>query len=130
MTCPYCDAEIELVTGEIIYPQRPDLHHRKFYLCIPCKAYVGCHPGSSRALGRLANSELRRWKQTAHSYFDPLWRMKMAKAGISKSKARDLANQWLADQMKIDVKKCHIGMFSIEECKRLVEVCEPFVKPK
>ena len=29
------------------------------YICKPCDAYVGVHKGTDKALGRLANKELR-----------------------------------------------------------------------
>lgn len=36
--CDYCDKPAELVTGAEVYPHRPDLHHKKFWLCKPCDA--------------------------------------------------------------------------------------------
>lgn len=41
--CPYCGSKTEYVDGTVIYPHRPDLANRKFYICRPCNAYVGCH---------------------------------------------------------------------------------------
>lgn len=114
--CDYCGKPARLVTGLVIYPHRPDLSHLRFWMCDPCSAYVGCHKNSDRhvPLGRLANAELRTWKQQAHSNFDPLWK--------SGEMSRRDAYTWLADQMKLDFKKCHIGMFNVEQCKRVVQI--------
>ena len=43
VTCPYCSRRAMLVTGQVIYPHRPDLHDLNFWLCDHCKAYVGTH---------------------------------------------------------------------------------------
>lgn len=107
--------EVNLVTGKIIYPHRPDLFHKKFWLCKPCDAYVGCHGESQRPLGRLANSELRRAKMMAHAAFDPLWK---------KSGNRKDAYYWLSNQLGIEMKNCHIGEFDVEMCLRVIEVCK------
>lgn len=114
--CPYCGKLAQLVSGSTIYPHRRDLSHLKFWRCDPCGAYVGCHKNSTRhvPLGRLANAELRAWKQQAHFNFDPLW-----KSGRMK---RREAYAWLAVQMKIDFKDCHIGMFNVEQCKDVVRI--------
>lgn len=112
--CPYCGKCTELVTGDVIYPRRPELHRKKFYLCKPCDAYVGCHPGTENPLGRLANKELRRAKMRAHAAFDPLWQ-------DGKLRRRE-AYAALASMLGIDVNDCHIGMFDIEMCAK-AEAC-------
>lgn len=117
LLCPYCVSEPELVGGEVVYPHRPDLYEKRYYLCRPCDAYVGCHPGTTEPLGRLANSELRKAKQEAHAAFDPKWMLKDGKH------RRKYAYAWLASQLRIDSKDCHIGMFDVETCRRVVEIC-------
>jgi hypothetical protein len=112
--CPYCDGDAQLVWGDRIYPRRRDLFAAQFYLCIPCDAYCGCHPGSTRPLGRLANAELRKAKMEAHAAFDPTWRGHRSRSG---------AYAWLAEQLGIERKDCHIGMFDVEMCRKVVEVC-------
>ena len=116
LKCPYCNAKADLVTGEVIYPHRPDLFKKFFYNCAPCGAYVGCHPtGDGKSpLGRLANAELRRAKSDAHAAFDPLWR--------EGSMSRHQAYKWLAQQMGIDKSEAHIGMFDVAQCKRVVQI--------
>lgn len=124
--CPYCDAPSELVTGDVLYPHRRDLHGSCFYRCVPCEAWVGCHRGTLVPLGRLANAELRAAKSAAHREFDPLWRAKIQREGCSKSTARGLAYAWLAGQLGIDVKECHIGQMDVEMCARVVAICRPY----
>ena len=116
VTCPYCGQQAEKVYGGSIYPHRTDLFHKVFYRCRPCAAHVGCHPDTDKPLGRLANAELRREKNLAHAVFDPLWRGKGRGA-------RTGAYKWLAKQLGIPREECHIGMFDVEQCRRVVEVC-------
>lgn len=122
--CPYCNAAAKLVNGSVIYPHRRDLYEKQFWQCKPCDAYVGCHKpnvgygNGSRPLGRLANAELRKAKSMAHAFFDPIW-----KDGLKK---RGSAYAWLAEKLGIDSKDCHIGMFDVEQCKRVVAACKEF----
>lgn len=113
--CPYCNKEARLVTGDVIYPHREDLYEKYFYLCSDCYAYVGCHPETEKPLGRLADAELRKTKMFAHKFFDAIW-----KSGKMRRKE---AYNWLADKLKIKVENCHIGMFDVETCKRVIEIC-------
>lgn len=121
--CRYCSSAARLVrVGEMGYPYQRD--YGPVWVCTPCAAWVGCHPGTDKPLGGLANAELRQWKVKAHAAFDPLWQGKMRRDKCSKGKARRAGYVWLAGQMGIDVKLCHIGYMSIEECRRVVEICE------
>jgi hypothetical protein len=120
LLCPYCGSTSEQVTGKVIYPHRLDLHGKVFYQCRPCGAYVGCHPGTSFPLGRLANAELRAAKISAHAAFDPLWRSPFPD---EKFGSRKKAYGWLAEQLGIPRNDCHIGMFDVETCHEVVKVC-------
>ena len=117
VTCPYCFKPAKLVGGDAIYKNRPDLIEQKFYQCIPCGAYVGCHPDTIRPLGTLANAQLRRARTAAHRILDPLWN----KIGAKK---RTEVYGWLAEQMGIEKKYCHIGKFSVEDCLKVIEICK------
>lgn len=114
-TCPHCGRVSRLTNGAEVYPHRPDLHKKKFYLCSPCNAFVGCHPGTTKALGSPANAPLRSARQFAHSAFDPIWR--------DGSKSRTRAYKWLANELGIPAAKCHIGMFDEATCERVVALC-------
>jgi hypothetical protein len=88
------------------------------YYCAPCDAYVGVHKGTDRPLGRLANAELRKWRNKAHASFDPLW-----KFGRYRGK-RSAAYGWLADMMGLPKSETHIAMFDVENCQRVVTIME------
>lgn len=115
--CDYCQREADLVTGADIYPHLPELHAKEFWRCRPCGAYVGCHAGTRNPLGRLANAELRLAKVAAHAAFDLFWR--------SRGWGRNAAYRWLSDRLGIPRAQCHIGMFDVETCARVVAMCEP-----
>ena len=114
--CPYCGTASEHVGGDVVYPHKPELADKKFWLCKPCDAYVGCHPGTPEPLGRLANAELRRAKMEAHTAFDKLWK------GDQAQMRRADAYRWLAAELGIGVDDCHIGMFDLDACKKVIEV--------
>lgn len=132
--CPYCEEKPEYVNSITVY----GTSYGMIYLCRGCDAYVGVHKGSDRPLGRLANKELREAKKKAHFYFDSLWKAKIQigirnqsklKKGkgyaIWRSKCRTSAYRWLSKTMNIDFKYTHIGMFNIEQCNKVVELCTP-----
>lgn len=123
--CPYCHRPAELVTGVDIYTHRPDLIDKLFWRCRPCDAWVGCHPKhpgrnptGTAPLGRLANAELRRWKQRAHVAFDPLWR--------SGQMSRKDAYRWLRQALGVSAANCHIGMMDVDACKAVIAVVDAF----
>ena len=116
MRCHYCGNPAELVTGEVIYPHRPDLYELKFWRCVPCEAYTGCHGITDKPKGRLANAKLRALRVQAHAAFDPLWQS-------GKMKRND-AYRWLAGHMNTTRKHTYIGWFGAERCKRVIEICK------
>lgn len=121
--CPYCEKESMLVRGDIIYPKLKYLHKKAFFLCEPCNAYVGCHKGSTNPLGRLANAKLRAKKVRAHDAFDPIW-------NEHRYFERSDAYTWLAQQMGMKKKDCHIGRFTEEQCDLVHDICARFIKSK
>lgn len=126
-TCRYCQTPAVLTRyGDVDYPYFVD--YGPIWVCAPCRAWVGCHPGTEKALGRLANAELRKAKQEAHAAFDRLWQRKIKKEQCSKSYARKAGYRWLSEQLGIPFKKTHIGYFDVEQCRRVVEVCTNFRK--
>ncbi|MBR1567113.1 MAG: DUF3268 family zinc-finger domain-containing protein [Oscillospiraceae bacterium] len=111
--CDYCGRRAEYVDSKIIYGKS----YGMIYLCRNCMAYVGVHKGTSKPLGRLANAELRHWKKLAHAFFDPLW-----KFGRFKGRRND-AYGWLSKKMGLPIEKTHIGMFDVQQCRQVVEIC-------
>lgn len=113
--CPTCGSEAALVTGREVYPHRPDLFGKKFWAHLPCKAWVGCHPGTEKRMGRLAGPETRSLKMAAHAAFDPLWK--------SGRMSRTKAYKWLQEQTGLSERECHIGWMSDADLKRVIELC-------
>jgi hypothetical protein len=121
--CDYCDKPAELVDSIEIYK---NVSYGMVWWCRPCGAYVGTHKTSKKhkPLGRLANKELRVWKQNAHAVFDPIWQKKVEFEGAPTTKTRQDAYAWLAQQLGISYHDCHIGMFDVDMCKKVIYVCE------
>ena len=114
--CPYCQKPSVMVGGDVIYPRRKDLKHKRFWLCAGCRAYVGCHPGTSVPFGRLANAMLRQAKMDVHAAFDHFWR--------DGEYTRDGAYAELARRLRLTPEECHIGLFNIEMCADAIQACE------
>ena len=112
--CPYCNEAAELAPSTAVYGAGRDFG--LLWLCQPCGAWVGCHKGGTLPQGRLANKALRDAKIRAHAAFDPLW-----KGG---EMPRGDAYGWLADHMGLDRRDCHIGMFDVDQCSRVVMICD------
>lgn len=119
ITCDYCHRPAKLVTGAVIYPNRQDLLHKRFWHCEPCGAWVGCHDRNRRMgfngdepKGRLANAALRRKKIAAHAAFDPLWK--------SKEMTRTEAYAWLAAEIGMSAPNMHIGMLDVDGCNAVI----------
>lgn len=90
------------------------------YLCKPCDAYVGTHKSQpDLALGRLANKELREAKKQAHLFFDRIW--------VEKYLDRKSAYEWLCKGMGLHRDLCHIGMFNVEQCNKVVSLSREFL---
>lgn len=119
VTCPYCNADAQLTTGDYVYPHRPDLAHLRVYVCWPCDAYVGTHKDTNppKPLGTMANAELRKARRAAHDAFDPFWR--------SGRMRRREAYAKLGALMNLPKEKTHIAMFNVEQCKKVVEQVVP-----
>lgn len=117
--CPFCYSSVSLVDSINVYGRSYGL----IYLCdsFPkCDARVGCHSGTVTPLGTLANSELRQWRNKAHSKFDPLWKLgKMS---------RHAAYKWLSQQMGLPKSQTHIGMFDKEQCQKVIAAVEKLIK--
>lgn len=78
MICRYCGGAVHLVPAAKVYgpaaAKRLGLEREKFYQCQNCNARVGCHKGSTRPLGNLANEALRMKRMETHQIFDSFWK--------------------------------------------------------
>lgn len=111
--CPYCKKPSEYLKDSTPLYKKD---YGPIYICWGCSAWVGCHrPEPKKALGRLATKELREWKSAAHAAFDPIFK--------SNLKSRHDAYTWLSEQLGIPRAYTHIGMFGLETCKKVVEIC-------
>lgn len=131
-TCGECTEQgasvVELVGGAVIYPHRPEFWQkdgvdRWWWRCENCGAYVGTHAGTIKPLGTPCGPETRRAREAAHAAFDPLWRKRMQLSGLKQSVARGRGYKWLAKQMGLATKDCHIGMMTAAQAWRVVELC-------
>lgn len=125
--CPYCGGKTEYIDSSYVYGRS----YGMIYICKPCDAYVGVHKGTDKALGRLANKELREAKKRAHYYFDQIAKTslinKIWRKWIPNISNRNKAYKWLAIQLNMDEEFCHIGMMDVQQCDKVVEVCKPFL---
>lgn len=114
-TCIECGATAKLVGGKAIYPHRPDLYGKRFWLC-ECGAYCGCHGITARPLGNPCGPDTRRARMAAHEAFDPLWR--------SRKMGRREAYSWLSVQMDLPSEQTHIGMMTRAQALAVVRHCQ------
>jgi hypothetical protein len=117
--CIECGEPACQVDSSLIYPDRRDLHGRTMYLCHPCEAYVGCHPGTDRALGYPAGKETRGARMYVHKVLDPLWREQIVER---KGRARGNVYLYLANRMGLHPDHCHTAMFTIEQCRHAYRI--------
>ena len=116
--CRYCGGVIRLVPAEQVYgasSKRLGLEGEMLYQCQNCNARVGCHKGSARPLGDVANEVLRLKRIETHRIFDAYWK--------SQHMTRTGAYKWLAQQMRLPVKLTHIGGFEMDQCQEVINMC-------
>lgn len=122
--CPYCNDPTDLIDSAEIYGKS----YGMIYICRPCHAYVGVHSGTTRALGRIADQNLRELKKRAHQYFDPIWRDKLINdiwpEYVPDTSNREKAYIWLTGKMGLAREDCHIGMFDEDQCLKAIEICK------
>lgn len=77
--CHYCG-------GKVILTQATDIYEHgegSIYLCTNCNAFVSCHKGTTRPMGRLANAVLRMKRREVHQIFDAWWTAQgMTRSGL------------------------------------------------
>ena len=123
--CPYCHNKTEYIDSIEVYGNKS---YGMIYICRPCSAYVGVHKGTDNALGRLANADLRKAKMEAHHWFDQIARTDTGVINevwpvfIKKTSNRSKSYLWLSKYLGISVDDCHIGMFDVDMCMRVVEI--------
>jgi len=116
LPCIECGATgHSLSDGRRAYPHRPDLYSKPFWFC-SCGAFVGCHPGTKKALGSPAGKATKRARMDAHAAFDPIWK--------GKQMGRSDAYRWLAAALGIEPRDCHISHMNADLARRAAAVCK------
>lgn len=111
--CPACKGRAELKDSAIIYGRSYGL----IWICehFPtCNSYVGCHKGSSRPKGTLADGPTREWRKQAHAAFDALWMR-----GLGGKLGRGTAYAKLA--FHLGEKAVHIGESDGPRCRQIID---------
>ena len=116
--CRYCGGVIKLIPAKAVYGEsarRLGMEGEFVYQCQNCNARVGCHKGTTRALGNVANEVLRLKRMEAHQVFDALWKSgRMTRTG---------AYRWLAGELHLRPDRAHIGGFEMDQCQKVIELC-------
>ena len=111
--CSICGGPVKLVDNSAVYSaEYAKQHPGKVYLCQKCKAYVGTHFHSNRALGILADKKTRIARRYCHDLFDSFWH---GKRHAHKKRVR--AYEELARRMNIPVGECHFGWMTVPEMR-------------
>lgn len=118
--CQYCQRPTEIVNGDVIYPHRLDLFDKKFHACLPCKAWVGCHPGTDKRMGLVANAATRRLKMKAHESFDELW--------LENYMTRKDAYKWLQKVTGLSKADAHIGWMDDAMLKKIPALVAKYIE--
>lgn len=117
--CRYCGGVIRLVPARSIYgasTERLSMDGEYIYQCQNCNARVGCHKGTARPLGNVANEVLRLKRRETHQVFDHFWQ--------ENGMTRTQAYKWLAGRMNLLEKNAHIGGFEMDQCQQVIDLCE------
>ena len=103
--------DAKLVDGNSVYPHRPDLYDKSFYICEKCHNFVGCHKDGT-PLGTIPSPEIKRYRMQLHSMMDPLWKNKI----ITRAKLYELISSKLGYRY-------HNGETrSVDECKKVLSI--------
>lgn len=116
--CRYCGGVVHLVSASKVYgtaAKRLGIEREKFYQCQNCNARVGCHKGTKRPLGNLANEVLRMKRMETHQVFDGFWKAQ----GMSRTQGY----KWMAKRLRLSEELAHIGGFEMDQCQKLIDLC-------
>lgn len=127
--CPHCGRPVAIVNNSVIFrePKGPwpwiykctnPLHKRGG---VPvCGAYVSMHPGTAIPMGTLADAITRRARKAAKEALDQFWSPDLR----DRKMTRASAYARLAFCLGIPLEKCHVGLFDVAMCERVIKACE------
>lgn len=102
-------------------------HGRLFYGCSQwpkCNAIHGAHP-DGKPLGFPGDRATKEARMAAHAAFDSL---REKRGWVGGGRQTHGAYMWLGRKLGMEDgeirDKCHIAMFGIEECNRVVQICK------
>lgn len=138
VACPYCSQPAQFLESSASLYRGRDFG--PVWICRPCAAWVGCHPGTNKPLGIPADAATKAARSVAHTAFDRLWK-EIASSYVLNSalgrgakkrneyrirkRGRTRAYRWLAEQLGITPEDCHIGAMDAATCARVAELCGP-----
>lgn len=79
---------------------------------------VHTKPWPQKAMGILADADMRNMKVKCHTLFDSMWKA----SGAGRTKRRKRLYVHLAELMSIPVCDCHFGYFTMEQLKQAYEI--------
>lgn len=116
--CPECGCRgYNVVKGRSVYSADSPYAHRPVAVCSnpACDARAAVHirgPNRGKPMGTLAGAKTRRARSAAHRAFDPLW--------LDGNMQREEAYAVLATVLRIPYEDCHIGLFDVATCQRVI----------
>jgi len=107
LECPECSRPMPLIRRRRGY----------FYRCERFPTCSGRHSAhdDGRPHGVPAGSETKHLRTVAHAALDELVRARRWRLAD--------AYRWLAREMRLSYKECHIGRFDLATCNRAIEIC-------
>jgi hypothetical protein len=127
--CWMCDGELELVTGARVYPHRPERAENKYWLCVPCKAWIIAHAETEFPLGTPAKAPLRAFRMEVYDALKPLVERKIAREEIGVGMAWKAGSDWLAGKLGLEsLGAILINTLTEVECREALAILKPYQK--
>lgn len=121
--CPFCGRSVKRVHSSQVFYNNNGNNDGFYYVCSGwpiCSAYTKEDPILKKPTSTMADKKTRLKRQEAHYWFDQLHKG----YGMTKSEAYE----WLADELQIRRANCHIGLFDIKMCNKVISVVKEEIK--
>ena len=116
LICPCCGQHARKTIRKEIARGPKEQYGEIAYVCknFPeCDTYVGCHKGTQKPLGSLADRDLRDRRRRAHKAFDWAWE--------SGRLTRHESYELMSEILKIEFKDAHIGRLDLDQCQKVID---------